>query len=118
MVLTAHITYQNRNVYTEIHTQVETFFNSQGFSKITIQPEFPQSENLTRQDSPRCTLTCPHEANCTEKSCCNEEQNHPEEECCQHSEEEHSGHPLVNLFRIWCGKGENKEGEEGTTFLE
>lgn len=66
MVLTAHITYQNQNVYTEIHTQVlkpkicqrhlendfswqvEAFFSSQGFSKITIQPEFPESENLTR----------------------------------------------------------------------
>merc|ERR1712060_181222 len=72
--------------------EVETFFNSQGFSQITIQPEFPDNDNLTRQDSPRCTLTCPHGANCTEKSCCNEEQNHPEEECCEHSEGEHSGH--------------------------
>lgn len=115
MVLTAHITYQNRNVYTEIHTQVETFFNSQGFSKITIQPEFPESENLTRQDSPRCTLTCPHGANCTEKSCCNEEQNHPEEECCQHSEGEHSESAEVNLFRIWCWRPSNKEA---ATFLE
>merc|ERR550519_664278 len=48
MVLTAHVTYQNREVYREIHTQVASFFNSQGFSQITLQPEFPEMDNLSR----------------------------------------------------------------------
>jgi len=100
MVLTAHITYQNRHVFSEIHTQVETFFSSQGFSKITIQPEFPHCDNLTREDSLKCTLTCPHEEDCNEKSCCIEDQKHSEEGH-SHSHSEHSDHP-----------------EEATTFLE
>ena len=49
-----------RNPYTGVETnyifnlcdlfffKVETFFNSQGFSQITIQPEFPDNDNLTR----------------------------------------------------------------------
>jgi len=105
MVFTAHITYQNRKVYTEIHTQVETFFNSQGFSKITIQPEFPEWESVTRQDSLKCNVPCPwqHGENCTEKSCCNEKKNRKNKEE-EHSEEEDNRHPLVNLFRIWWGR--------------
>merc|ERR1719369_1495724 len=52
MVLTAHVTYQNKEVYREIHSKVASFFSSQGFSKITLQPEFPEEDNLSRQDSP------------------------------------------------------------------
>jgi len=102
MVLTAHVTYQNRKVYKEIHTQVSSFFNSQGFSMITLQPEFPKIGNLTRQDSPACTLACKG-SHCTQKSCCNGDIGHPEDECCAHIEGQH--------------KGAAEEPEERTTFL-
>jgi len=103
MVLTAHITYQNREVYREIHSQVTHFFTSQGFSKLTIQPEFPQEENLTRQDSPTCTLACKG-SHCTQMSCCNGDAGHLEKECCDHTEGEHT-------------QGE-EEVKETTTFLD
>lgn len=89
MVLTAHVTYQNRAVYTDIHGQVASFFSAQGFSQITLQPEFPECETLTRQDSPSCTLACKG-AHCSEMSCCNDALGHPEEECCDHKEGEHA----------------------------
>ena len=45
-------------MYTEINSQVEAFFNSQGFAKVTIQPEFPQTPNPSLEDITSCTLKC------------------------------------------------------------
>ena len=45
-------------MYTEINSQVEAFFYSQGFAKVTIQPEFPQTPNPSIEDIASCTLKC------------------------------------------------------------
>jgi len=60
LVLTGHIMYQDKSVYTEINSQVEAFFYSQGFAKVTIQPEFPQTPNPSIEDIASCTLKCKH----------------------------------------------------------
>lgn len=73
LVLTGHIMYKNEQVYTEIHGQVETFFNSQGFSQITIQPEFPPSPNPSQEDISTCTLKCKSKE-CGERTCCKDEE--------------------------------------------
>merc|ERR1711962_391905 len=104
MVLTAHVTYKNKDVYREIHSQVSEFFTSQGFSMLTLQPEFPQEENLTRKDTPPCRLACKG-STCTEMSCCNGNTAHQEEES-QHKEGQHSH-----------GE-EEQEVKESTTFLD
>ena len=58
LVLTGHIMYQAKTVYTDINRQVETFLYSQGFSKVTIQPEFPHSPNPSVEDITSCALKC------------------------------------------------------------
>ena len=88
LVVTGHIMYQNEQVYSEIHCQVETFFNSQGFSQLTIQPEFPPSSNPSKEDISSCTLKCkveltvslhslhflfPQSEECGERTCCKDE---------------------------------------------
>eukprot|EP00092_Neocalanus_flemingeri_P090158 GFUD01114168.1.p1 GENE.GFUD01114168.1~~GFUD01114168.1.p1 ORF type:complete len:367 (-),score=88.31 GFUD01114168.1:241-1341(-) len=73
LVLTGHIMYQNEQVYTEIHGQVETFFNSQGFSQVTIQPEFPPSGDPSEEDISTCTLKCKSEE-CGERTCCKDQE--------------------------------------------
>ena len=45
-------------MYSEINSQVEAFFHSQGFAKVTIQPEFPQTPNPSLEDIASCTLKC------------------------------------------------------------
>ena len=51
--------FQNKSVYIEINSQVEAFFRSQGFSMITIQPEFPPPLNSSLQELPTdCALKC------------------------------------------------------------
>jgi len=73
LVLTGHIMYQNKSVYIEINSQVEAFFRSQGFSMITIQPEFPPPLNSSLQELPTdCALKCKDD-NCIEKVCCKDE---------------------------------------------
>jgi len=69
LVLTGHIMYQDKSVYTDINRQVETFLYSQGFSKVTIQPEFPHSPNPSVEDITSCALKCKH-AECAELTCC------------------------------------------------
>ena len=58
LVLTGHIVYQDQGVYCAINTQVEAFIRSQGFAKVTIQPEFPQSLNPSQEDIQNCNLKC------------------------------------------------------------
>ena len=58
LVLTGHIVYQDQGVYCAINTQVEAFIRSQGFAKVTIQPEFPQSLNPSQEDIRNCNLKC------------------------------------------------------------
>jgi cation diffusion facilitator family transporter len=71
LVCTGHITYQDKEVYTKISGQVEAFLYSQGFSKVTLQPEFPSSsEDIEEVEG--CNLKCKHEE-CAEITCCNEE---------------------------------------------
>jgi len=72
LVLTGHVVYQDKSVYQEINKQVESFFYSQGFSQVTIQPEFPVSINPSLEDISECTLKCKGDV-CVPKSCCNEE---------------------------------------------
>ena len=58
-------------MYKNISEQVETFLYSQGFSKVTLQPEFPSSsEDIEEVEG--CNLKCKHEE-CAEITCCNEE---------------------------------------------
>ena len=45
---------------------MESFFYSQGFSKVTLQPEFPTSPQLTDD----CNLKCVQEE-CAPLTCCN-----------------------------------------------
>jgi len=71
LVITGHITYQDKDVYNRISGQVENFLYSQGFSKVTIQPEFPSE--LAELDL--CNLKCRHDE-CLELTCCTSE---PEE---------------------------------------
>jgi len=69
LVLTGHILYKDEQVFTDIHGQVEIFFSSQGFSQVTIQPEFPPPPNDILADIPSCTLKCKREE-CEERTCC------------------------------------------------
>jgi len=69
LVLTGHILYQDKSVYKEIQSQVEIFFRSQGFSQVTIQPEFPATPNPSLEDMSNCTLKC-KDVDCAEKTCC------------------------------------------------
>jgi len=65
LVITGHITYQDEQVFTQINSEVESFFYSQGFSKVTLQPEFPTSPQLDD-----CNLKCVQEE-CAPLTCCN-----------------------------------------------
>ena len=57
-------------MYLEIHSLVEHFFRDQGFSQVTIQPEFLVHESPSEEDLVTCTLhTCD---NCGDKKCCND----------------------------------------------
>ena len=49
---------QNKDVYNAISGQVETFLYAQGFSKVTLQPEFPSSPHEDRQEMEVCNLKC------------------------------------------------------------
>jgi len=123
MVLTAHITYQNTEVYREIHAQVEGFFSSQGFSQITIQPEFPQDSTLSRQESQSCALAC--KLACTEKVCCTEEQlsekgsHHDDHEHHDHDHGHHGDHGDHGHHDDHNGhQGTQEAPQETTTFLD
>ena len=63
---------QDKDVYTRISGQVEAFLYSQGFSKVTLQPEFPSSSAEDIEEVEGCNLKCKHEE-CAEITCCNEE---------------------------------------------
>lgn len=65
-VLTAHITYKDQEVYWKTQPQVETFFRSQGFSQVTVQPEFP---SMCSAEDSGCTLVCKG-GECRERTCC------------------------------------------------
>jgi len=79
LVLTGHILYKDEEVFTEIHGQVETFFSSQGFSQVTIQPEFPPPPQEPhgilniQKELETCTLKCKSEE-CEEMTCCKTEE--------------------------------------------
>merc|ERR1712013_146827 len=76
LVLTGHIVYKDEDIFTEIHGQVETFFSSQGFSQVTIQPEFPptpKEPDEIQEDLQSCTLKCKSEE-CEEMTCCKTEE--------------------------------------------
>jgi len=76
LVLTGHILYKDEVVFTEIHGQVETFFSSQGFSQVTIQPEFPpppHEPDDIQEDLNSCTLKCKSDE-CEEMTCCKTEE--------------------------------------------
>jgi len=78
LVLTGHIVYRNEDTFTDIHGQVEKFFSSQGFSQVTIQPEFPisplgpQDIYDIQKELETCTLKCKSEE-CEEMTCCKSE---------------------------------------------
>jgi len=72
LVLTGHIVYQDQGVYCAINTQVEAFIRSQGFAKVTIQPEFPQSLNPSQEDIQNCNLKCKDD-DCAPMHCCTED---------------------------------------------
>jgi len=76
-VVTGHIMYQNKEVYTQISSQVKMFFSSQGFSQVTLQPEFPPSHDPSQEDISCCTLKCQSEM-CGERTCCNDQKTEPE----------------------------------------
>ena len=66
--------FQDKEVYTRISAQVEAFLYSQGFSKVTLQPEFPSSSAEDIEEvAEGCNLKCKHEE-CAEITCCNLEE--------------------------------------------
>ena len=58
LVLTGHIMYQDKMVYMDINKQVENFLKSQGFSIVTIQPEFPTSSYPSDKELSTCNFKC------------------------------------------------------------
>jgi len=75
LVLTGHLTYASQDQYHMIHDQVEQFFLSQGFSQITIQPEFaPATESEEELAvvglTDDCNLRCKDDR-CVDRTCCN-----------------------------------------------
>ena len=58
LVLTGHIMYQDKMVYMDINKQVENFLKSQGFSIVTIQPEFPTSSFPSEKELSTCNFKC------------------------------------------------------------
>jgi len=66
LVLTAHITYKDKQAYLELSGAVEQFFREHSITIVTIQPEF--SENGV--PSTMCNWLCEGEY-CQGKACCN-----------------------------------------------
>ena len=50
---------------------MESFLYSQGFSKVTLQPEFPSNSSEDIEEVEVCNLKCKHEE-CAPITCCNE----------------------------------------------
>jgi hypothetical protein len=78
-VCTAHIIFQNPQVYARTIEDILNYFTEQGINQVTIQPEF--SSTLSKEDSPRttrekieseCQLKCKN-AVCQPKNCCIDE---------------------------------------------
>jgi len=69
LVITAHAVYANKKKYLEIHENVEDFFQNQGFSQVTIQPEFVLQEHPSELDLITCNLKCKAKE-CEDKQCC------------------------------------------------
>ena len=67
---------QDKDVYNKISGQVESFLYSQGFSKGTLQPEFPASNSQEVEVFEVCNLKCPREE-CVPLSCCEVEVTSP-----------------------------------------
>jgi len=74
LVITAHALYTNKQKYIEIHQKVEDFYKKQGFSQVTIQPEFVLQEHPSELDLITCNLRCKDKA-CEEKQCCDNSSN-------------------------------------------
>ena len=72
LIKTKKSIFQDKDVYTKISGQVESFLYSQGFSKVTLQPEFPSSSAEDIEEVEGCNLKCKHDE-CAEITCCNEE---------------------------------------------
>ena len=51
---------------------MESFLYSQGFSIVTLQPEFPSSSAEDIEEVEVCNLKCKHDE-CAEIVCCNED---------------------------------------------
>ena len=58
LVCTRHIIYQDQQVYQNINSQVLTFLSGQGFTIVTIQPEFPSSPEYDPEELSQCALSC------------------------------------------------------------
>ena len=58
LVCTGHIIYQDEEVYQNINSQVVSFLTRQGFSIVTIQPEFPSSPLYDQEELSQCALPC------------------------------------------------------------
>ncbi|XP_023335465.1 zinc transporter 1 isoform X2 [Eurytemora carolleeae] len=68
-VLSAHIKYRNKQAYKSLYVDVDLFFREHGFKKVTLQPEFTDSENPTSDQISVCSWLC-QGPDCNEKRCC------------------------------------------------
>ncbi|XP_022918718.2 proton-coupled zinc antiporter SLC30A1 isoform X1 [Onthophagus taurus] len=74
VISTVHIIFQNPKVYETIKNDINRFFEEQGITQVTIQPEFfPKSKStesiVSQKDS--CLVKCQEEA-CKTNHCCPE----------------------------------------------
>uniref|UniRef100_U5EQ60 Putative integral to membrane n=1 Tax=Corethrella appendiculata TaxID=1370023 RepID=U5EQ60_9DIPT len=85
-VSTAHIIFQNPNVYHKIHEDVINFFHEQGINIVTIQPEF----TTTTLDGNSCLMKCREDA-CLLKHCC--ERDETKKTACEKTSQPSSQRP-------------------------
>ncbi|EDV97698.1 zinc transporter 1 [Drosophila grimshawi] len=68
-VATIHIQFQNPKLYLQIIQKVRTYFEEQGITEVTIQPEFQPASNKSDSASLECLMQC-QASDCIEKVCC------------------------------------------------
>lgn len=99
LVITAHAVYASKQKYIEIHQSVEEFFQKQGFSQVTIQPEFVLQEHPSELDLLTCNLKC-KEIECKEKQCCEHSKNALRSSSTIESEDEDKNVSFKKLLQL------------------
>ena len=81
------ILFQDEQVFIQINSQVESFLYSQGFSKVTLQPEFPAPDSPGMEE---CHLKCVTEE-CLPLTCCTSDITSPSRSNSHEAEETEDG---------------------------